>query len=218
MNFRNKKTQATINNEWNSLAGEWDDLASSYRDIFIKVLWQQTGLEPNEKRVIVDFGCGTGLLTESLRRQSPHSDFICIDAAEQMVEVVEDKIRAGEWENVQAFCVTLAEHERASERIRNTLKSLHGKVDLITASSVLSFIPPQDLQATMKVLGTLLRPGGLLCHSDWMKSNEFPYGYSEEKAIQVYEMAGLKPKSAFHTCINMGLQEGKVFVGVAEKS
>ena len=48
------------------MAGEWDDLAYGYRNAFVKILFEQTGLDPMAKRVVVDFGCGTGLLTKSL--------------------------------------------------------------------------------------------------------------------------------------------------------
>jgi predicted TPR repeat methyltransferase len=212
-----KKTQDTVNAEWNSMAGEWDDLASGYRNSFCKLLFEQTKLDPREERIVVDFGSGTGLLTETLRQLSPSSKFVCVDAAKNMIRIVKEKTRAGEWDNVQAHCVALPKYDSADEEIRTSLGSLMGKVDLVVASSVLSFIPGEDLQTTMKVISELLKPGGLFCHSDWPNSDDHPDGYSTEKARSVYEMAGLEIESTLDTTIGVGRQEGKVFVGVARK-
>jgi SAM-dependent methyltransferase len=211
------KEQQNVNNEWNSMAGEWDDLASGYRDSFLKILWQQTGINPGTERIVVDFGCGTGLLTESMRRQSPNSEFVCLDAAPAMVRVLDDKIKAGEWKNVRAHCIVLANHNSADQKIQEDLEALKGKVDLVVASSVLNFIPHEDLPETMKVIGQLLKPSGLFCHSDWPESDGHENGFTEEKAGKVYEMAGLEKKSTIEKTINMGSQEGKVLFGVAAK-
>lgn len=201
------------------MAGEWDDLASGYRDEFVKLLWSQTALDKTQKRIVVDFGCGTGLLTETLRRQSPESDFICIDAAPAMVNVLLDKIQSCGWEtNVRAYNVALAKLDQASDEIQKDLESLKGKVDLVVASSVMSFVPAEDLPATMKVIGELLKDDtGVFCHSDWPKSEENADGFDDDKATKMYTMAGLKVKSTLETKVNIGGHEGSVFVGVAMK-
>lgn len=165
---------------------------------------------------MLDFGCGTGLLTEVL--QNEVSKVICIDAAPLMVEQVEEKIRAREWNNVNAYCFALAYLNETEENIRQEIQALYGKVDLVVASSVLSFIPPEDLQETMKVVGSLLRPnGGVLCHSDWPESDQHPDGLTEESAMKLYEMAGLEKKSTSIVSFDMMGQECPVFVGVAKK-
>ena len=207
-----------MNNDWNGMAGEWDDLASGYRDSFLEILWQQTAINPGDKRIVVDFGAGTGLLTEAMRRQSPESEFICLDAAPAMVRVLEDKIRSGEWKNVRAYAIALANYDSAGQKIKDDLEGLKGNVDLIVSSSVLNFVPPDDLPATMKVIGELLKPNGVFCHSDWPESDEQENGFTVEKAHKVYEMAGLQLQSAIEKSINMGSQEGKAFVGVAIKA
>ena len=211
-------TQASVNAEWNAMASEWDDLASGYRDAFLDLLWQETGLDPSAKRTVVDFGCGTGLLTEAMRRQSPNSKFICLDAAPEMIEVLKDKIRAGEWENTKAFSVALASLASAEETVQKELEAVKGKVDLIVASSVMSFVPEDDISATMKVLGDLLKPGGLFCHSDWIKSEQHPDGYDNEKAAKLYGMGGLD--AAPHKTSTVKMMESEtdnVFIGLAKK-
>jgi hypothetical protein len=70
----------------------------------------------------------------------------------------------------------------------------------------------------MAVLGELLKPGGVFCHSDWPKSDDKQDRCTEEKAAKIYDMAGLKTKSIIlETTIQMGSHEGGMFVGVAMK-
>jgi SAM-dependent methyltransferase len=218
MSMCERKTQASVNAEWNAMASEWDDLASGYRDSFLKILWEETGLEPSEERTVVDFGCGTGLLTESMRQQSPKSKFICLDAAPEMIEVLKEKIRAGEWENTKAFCIALASLYEVDQKIQSELEAIKGKVDLIVASSVMSFIPAEDLPTTMKVLGDLLKDGGVFCHSDWIKSTEHPDGFEVDKATKMYGMAGLTAIPHKNLSVKMmGSDTDNVFIGVAKK-
>lgn len=201
------------------MAGEWDDMAAGYRNAFVKLLWKQTGLKPDEKRVVLDFGCGTGLLTETLRSQSPTSEFICIDAAPSMVRVLKEKIQSSEWNNVRAHSVALASLDSADESIRTDIEGLKGKVDLVVASSVMTFIPADDLPGTMKVIGELLKPGtGIFCHSDWPLSEDHPDGMTEESAVKMYTLANLKKKTTELTKVSMGESyEADVFVGVAAR-
>ena len=206
--------QEEVSKEWNAMAGEWDDLAASYRDGFVNVLWERTGLTP-DSLVVVDFGCGTGLLTESLQNKA--SKVICIDAAPLMIRQVQGKIRAREWKHVEAHCAALAHLHQSPESVQEDLKEMNGKVDLVVASSVFSVIPKQDISHTMKAIGELLRPGGgVLCHSDWPKTDENPDGMIEESATKLYEMAGLEKQSTIVSMNIMG-EEHPVFVGVAVK-
>ncbi|KAL3924962.1 MAG: hypothetical protein SGILL_000718 [Bacillariaceae sp.] len=220
---KNSSAQDQVNIEWNAMAGEWDDLASSYRDGFLKLLGEHTKLDLSKPRTVVDFGCGSGLLTDALRRLSSAEStksrkFVCIDAAPAMIRTVQDKIQSGGWDDVQAFAVALASYEAASDSMKNEINALKGTVDLVVASSVMSFVPAEDLPSTMKVLGDMLRPGGIFCHSDWPLNDDNPSGFTEEKASEMYRMGGLDPQSS--TVVNMdmgGGHKGDVFVGVAVK-
>jgi SAM-dependent methyltransferase len=222
------QAQEEVNKEWNAMAGEWDDLASKYRDGYLQLLWKQTKLDPHDgSRNVVDFGCGSGLLTEAMRRlqiadssnSSGESNFICIDAAPAMIRAVKSKIQSGGWDNVKAYAVALASYETAGDEIKQEIDALQGTVDLIVASSVMSFVPTEDLPATMKVLGTMLKPGGIFCHSDWPLSDDHPNGFTEETANAMYQMGGLSSQSSTMESIDMGGGRKKdVLVGVAIKS
>lgn len=213
--------QQRVNEEWNAMAGEWDDLAGPYRDAFFKIIWQQTGLKPGGTRVVVDFGCGTGLLTESMRAVSPSSNFGCFDASPAMVRVLSDKIKAGEWNNVKAYTVALARYQESSEIGEDAMRfiaSLKGRVDLVVASSVMSFIPADDLPGTMKAIGEFLKPGGLFCHSDWLRTVDNVDGFTEQKAAEMYAMGGLEKFVTSFTTMKIGeSHERQVYVGVATK-
>jgi len=216
MSFCAMKTQETVNAEWNAMAGDWDDLASKYRDQFYRILWEETKLDPKQPRTILDFGCGTGLMTEALVEACPESKIICIDAAEDMILQVQQKIQARDWNNVEAHTVILSRLESMDEESQKKLTSLKGKVDLIIASSVMAFVPKPDLTKTMERLAEFLAPNGIFCQSDWPKSEEDPDGFSVESAVNLYEKGNLKMKSHAVKTIIMGSDEGQIFVGVAK--
>merc|ERR1711920_58216 len=213
--------QEKVNNDWNAMAVEWDGMepVKMYRNNFLKTLWETTGLKESDERVVIDFGCGTGLLTEAMRKLAPPSSkFICLDPATAMTNVVQEKIQARKWMNVQVHCVTLANNQSADNKSAVDLENLKGTVDLIVASSVMTFVPQSDLEATMKALGGFLKPGGLFVHSDWVEDSEnHPDGYTEEKAKSTYALGGLQPKSVETKTFQMGEMEAPVLFGVAEK-
>ena len=212
-----RKTQEAVNAEWNEMAGEWDDVASEYCDQFHNILWEETQLNPHQAINILDFGCGTGLLTERFLESSPGSKIVCIDAAEAMIFQLQQKIRAREWENVEAFTAILARYETIDEDLKAKIDSLTEKFDLIVASSVINFIPEQDLTETMKVLARLLKPDGIFCHSDWPESDLAPDEITLEKAESMYKSGGLKLKSLTTKKVQVCSEEGTIFVGIASK-
>lgn len=217
--------QQKVTLEWDSMAGEWDDMAAGYAREFYKWLVRTTAnLTPavtlNDK-TIVDFGCGTGLLTDLLRTgnaKGAANQVTAIDASSKMMEVLQDKIKSREWDNVTAIqCVLASDDESSSSGV---LKQLFGKVDIIVASSVLSFVPTEDMPKTMEILGRLLKPDtGVLCHSDWpLDPDQHPDGLTNAKASEWYRMAGLKAVTMEKIAIAMSPDQSvDVFFGVARK-
>ena len=194
------------------------DMAAPYARGFYKSLWESTGLDPNDDNhklgTVVDFGCGTGLLTEKLR--SVCSRVVALDASTMMIRMLKDKIKGSGWDNVDASAVVLA--SVTDEANRRLLDDLEGTVDLIVASSVMTFIPEEDVEATMAALGRMLKPGGKFCHSDWPKSEaKHPDGMDDAKAEALYAKGGLTVKSTKIVPIDMGGESVEVFIGVAEK-
>ena len=210
-------SQDKVTAEWDAMAGEWDDMAGGYRDGFVKLFWEETGYANDESSkqdlVVVDFGCATGLLTEVIRKTVAR--VVAIDVAPSMIQVLKDKIRAGDWNNVDAFCGVVGQLElnKADDvDLKSVVQELQGKVDIVAASSVLSFIPEEDMETTMKILASLLKPeSGVLCHTDWPKGEQYPDGFDEAKAIDVYQKGGLQAKTTKTISMKIGPQEMKVF-------
>jgi SAM-dependent methyltransferase len=117
---------------------------------------------------------------------------LAMDASSAMIRAVQEKIRNYGW-NTDRITVTaihgiilpdvmslpevqndIVETNRnhPNSSIRQLLQEWEGTVDLTIASSVLSFIPNDDLPATMMELSKLLKPqcGGRFLHSDWTVS------------------------------------------------
>jgi SAM-dependent methyltransferase len=223
--------QQKVTREWDGMAGEWDDLARGYANGFYRLLLKatttattaNTGILDSDdmakpQSVVVDFGCGTGLLTAQLRLlRGSKVVVVGIDPSRKMIELLQDKILGGEWENVQAVVAVLGDLASADESTRTLVEGFYGTVDLVVASSVLTFIPQQDMEATMKEIGKLLRPGGVFCHSDWPKSEgKHPDAMTNEMAERIYSMAGLRGESMEIKKME-GLEEIEVFFGVARK-
>jgi 2-polyprenyl-3-methyl-5-hydroxy-6-metoxy-1,4-benzoquinol methylase len=212
-------SQTKVTAEWDAMAGDWDDIAKGYRDSFVKLFWVETGYTTRDQQkdlVVVDFGCGTGILTEVIRTRV--KQIVGLDAAPSMVQVLQDKIKAGEWSNVNAYCAVVANLD-ASPTAKVALDALKSKVDIVVASSVLNFIPEEDMEATMISLGSLLKPEtGMLIHSDWPHGEEHPNGFSEEKARNVYRQGGLQATKTKTVTLQLGEHAAPVFVGVANRA
>lgn len=218
--FRMKSQQA-VTAEWDSLAGEWDDMAGSYRDWFVKQLWEETGYYDTAARkdlVVVDFGCATGLLTESLQSKVKH--VVSLDAAPTMVQFLKNKIRSGDWKNVDVYCAVLGHLDQATPEIKTALEALNGQVDIVAASSVLNFVPEEDKEATLRVLGGFLKPGtGVLFHTDWPQGEDSPDGFTVDSAQAMYQKSGLEAKTTkLLPKVKMGPRESEIFLGIATKS
>lgn len=121
---------------------------------------------------VLDFGCGTGLLTGLL---VPHArSVVGLDSSPAMLERFRTKVEAAGWANVRVEAGPLPEADR---------------FDLIVASSVLGFVP--DLASTVALLASHLREGGLLVQWDWESKPGDSDGVSREGMRAAYEAAGL---------------------------
>lgn len=208
--------QEKVTIEWDGMAGEWDDLAAGYAAGFETLLWSKLDATTADGWSVLDFGCGTGLLTNRLRQKV--KTIVAMDVSSKMVEMVQDKILGQEWTNAQAFHCVLANLDKASPETRQSIQDLYGTMDLIVASSVLTFVPENDVSVTMETLGKFLKPGGRLLHTDWPRSEaKHPDAMDAEKALTMYSMAGLTAVSTEIVSMDAGGDSMDVFLGVAEK-
>lgn len=209
-------TQLEIIDAWNEMADDWDDIAGGQAHGFYDLL--QAHLPPlTPDMIVLDFGCGTGLIADLLRHHV--KQVVAADVAPVMVEIVQEKIQAEEWDNVQVHRVLLSDSD--NEETQELLKKYQGKIDLIVASAVLGFVLQETVHDTMKALGRLLKPGGYFCHTDTPQS-QFPSHrnpFCAENAQRYYEQGGLETVSTNVVKHGMGKghQSCDVFLGIARK-
>ena len=163
---------------WAESAESWDDnpavrqyAAAAHHSLLGVLARERFSLEGRD---VLDFGCGTGLLTARLVEDA--GSIIGLDTSAAMLERFESRARS--WSHVRAEAGPLAAGVR---------------VDLVVASSVLGFVP--DLAATVRVLASHLRSGGLLVHWDWEQQPEGEDGVSHEGVRAAVASAGLELRS-----------------------
>jgi len=115
---------------------------------------------------VLDFGCGTGLLTERIARDA--AAVVALDPAPKMLGVLAGKALPNVTPVAGLLSTGLIAHEPAFE----------DGFDLITASSVCTFVP--DYPETLRLLHSLLTPGGYLVQWDWLATPDEPdFGFTE---------------------------------------
>lgn len=173
--------------DWNEHAGGWDDdpavrtyAAATFETIAAQL--QRLARSLSDLRVL-DFGCGTGVLTESLAPAC--REVVALDPAAKMIEVLRAKITNNGWSNVRAINATLAD-ARSHEA-----DPLTPPFDLVVCSSVCAFVP--DYPATVRELAAVLGKGGIFMQFDWERddSDEEPFGLTAAEIGAALEAAGL---------------------------
>jgi ubiquinone/menaquinone biosynthesis C-methylase UbiE len=108
-------------------------------------------IHPNRTMDVLDFGCGTGLIT--LLMQPQVKSIIGVDSSQGMLDVLERKVGERGLENVATvFC----DFERGDRP--------DGRFHLIVSSMTLHHI--QGLSQLFQYFNELLLPGGVLCLAD----------------------------------------------------
>ena len=194
-----------MNESWDDYAEGWDgnEDVISYSDKAFNTLCEVVN---PEGLLILDFGCGTGLLTE--RMATTADRIVAVDPSEKMISVLENK----QLSNVETLIAVL------SEETIKTHDLFKSKYDLIVASSVCSFLP--DYEGTLRLLKSLLKPNGIFVQWDWLKSSEDnDSGFNEEKIESAYQQAGLE-KSSVTEAFSIESEDGSmsVIMGVARNA
>lgn len=105
---------------------------------------------------VLDFGCGTGLLT--LRFQPLARSVTGIDSSKGMLAVLEEKIQNQHLTNVTARCIDVEKGEVPD-----------GTYDLIVSSMTFHHI--REVQPLLAILSSLLKPAGTLAIADLDSDN-----------------------------------------------
>ncbi|MCA9577917.1 MAG: class I SAM-dependent methyltransferase [Myxococcales bacterium] len=146
-------TRHLVEDPWAEQAPSWDSdpVVRAYAD----AAWSSLRAhgEPRAGARVLDFGCGTGLLSE---RMAPHvAEVIAVDASPAMVAVLSEKripnVRAG----VASWTPATIDRDDLAR----------GPFDLVVCSSVCAFL--DDYPGTVAMLARRLAPGGVFVQWDW---------------------------------------------------
>ena len=194
-----------MNEGWDEYAEGWDsnDGVIEYSEKAFKSLLNVVNL--NGLRVL-DFGCGTGLLTEKISPKA--KEILALDPSEKMISILTEK---------NLHNVTTVSEELSESLIRES-KLLSEKFDLIVASSVCSFLP--EYEKTLGLLKSLLVPDGTFVQWDWLATEEnSDFGLSRETIANVYNKVGLQLQ-ALDQVFSLNSSEGDmpVLMGIAKNA
>ena len=154
-------------------------MVREYCDKAFATLVQHTSLQG--KRVL-DFGCGTRLLSARLAEQA--DTVVALDASTKMIQLLAAK---------QVANLSCIASELSSSLIECT-PALQSGFDVIVASSALAFVP--DYPQTLALLKQLLRPGGVLVQWDWLKAeHDEGAGFSQAQIEHTFEQLGFSDYS-----------------------
>jgi ubiquinone/menaquinone biosynthesis C-methylase UbiE len=137
-------------------AASWDEKSSRIklaRDITEAIL---SNVALNSKMKVLDFGCGTGLVTLKI---APHVDFITgVDSSQGMLDVINEKIINLNIKNARTQLIDLENDDE-----------LPGEYDLITSSMTFHHI--HDIGTLLSKFFQALNPSGCICIADLDSEN-----------------------------------------------
>ncbi|NNN79722.1 class I SAM-dependent methyltransferase [Vibrio sp. 11-4(1)] len=174
--------EATMAQDWDGLAKNWESnpATEQFAQSVFEQLQQLTQLDGIK---VLDFGCGTGQLSQRL---SPMvKDIVALDASEAMIEELDKK----ELANVEPVVDALSRGLVAQH------PAFRGQFDLVVASSVLAFV--EDLDASLKISHSLLNHGGYFVHFDWIAESEQD-GFTLAKSERALKDAGFTEVESQH--------------------
>lgn len=180
------KRQNMDKRDFDKEAARWDEdpgrvrLANDIADALIEEI------KPASDMDVLDFGCGTGLVT--LRLAPLVRSVTGMDSSRGMLDVLKAKIAKYGVRNVQALQVDAGPGKVPASRY-----------DLITSSMTLHHV--QDVGPLLERLFALLAPGGVLCiadldlddgrfHSD--NTGVFHFGFDRDRLQAAFLKAGFE--------------------------
>ena len=160
-----------------------------------------------DKTEVLNFGCGTGLLEDQLRRDV--KQIVGVDVSGGSIERMRRKIEQGKWANVKAMQLDiLDESNGAAQELQKD------GFDLIV--SCYTFHHLKDVTAIGQTLMRYLKPGGYFCTVDFAKGTEqqqkeFHSNLPEEAKASIGEHDGFSKDFLFdYYQSQLGLENVKV--------
>ena len=162
--------------EWDQYADGWDDdpAARSYAAAAFTSLREllDESTVSLAGAAVLDFGCGTGLLTERLIGAG--ASVLAVDTSHAMLNVLGSKPQLADSSAVETS---------------TTLPSSGERFDLVVCSSVCSFL--DDYPASVVALLGLLKPAGIFVQWDWERAPGDDHGLTRDEIVGALDAAGL---------------------------
>ena len=195
-------------NSWDALANTWeeDGNARKYSELAFRSLQPYIRTVSGDSSRVLDFGSGTGLLSERLAPLV--GEVVAVDTSSKMLDV----LKAKQLDNVTTLCLELDSREARTHPV------LAPGFDLVVASSVCAFV--SELQATMLAIATVMKPECTFVHWDWERDkDDAGPGFSKEHLRRAYAaVKSLEVTLETAFSIVMDGREMNVVMGVAKKA
>jgi 2-polyprenyl-3-methyl-5-hydroxy-6-metoxy-1,4-benzoquinol methylase len=170
-------------------------------------------LTPNT--VAVEFGCGTGILSECIA--SRVGRIVGIDTSAQMVNIYNSKAKSKGMANMTATCLDILDDEAVQRAVSDgTLPAFY---DLVLLQMCLHHV--EDVPQVLSKLAARLKPDGEMVMADILKTPDsmsfhthnvhtvaYPGGFSEQDLQDMLSAAGMK----------LATFKGNAFVMTREKT
>lgn len=194
-----------MGDDWDEIAASWDNADTRLYAERVFDSWNRK-IAPlvsnlSEARLL-DFGCGTGLLTEKLAPICRH--IVAVDSSAGMVEVLKIKLVDQHIDNVTPLVTAI------DPAAINKYPEFSENFDIVVASSVCSFLPSYD--STLKDVSSVIQPGGLFVQWDWL--SEMPIARIR-RAFETSGLTNLSIDEAFK--MSMNSESLPVVLGVARR-
>jgi SAM-dependent methyltransferase len=170
-----------VGSDWDEYAGEWDsdEEVVLYSERAFVSLREQVALDGLH---VLDFGCGTGRLTQHLAKHAKR--VVGLDTSPAMLAVLERK----------ALPNVLTVGDELTSDLAATHPGFRDEFDVITASSVCGFLAEYD--STLRLLKSLLAPDGVFVQWDWLSPGPASdHGLTEQEVLGALRQTGFKSVS-----------------------
>ncbi|MEM1369020.1 MAG: class I SAM-dependent methyltransferase, partial [Cyanobacteria bacterium P01_H01_bin.15] len=140
---------------FNAAADHFDDPALSFWNRFGQKIVNRLALQTGD--LVLDVCCGTGSSAiPAAHIVGPTGQVLGVDLAESLLALAQEKVRSQNLNNIEFRCADF-----------ETLGFPNGSFDAIVCNFGIFFVP--DMEAGLRELWRLLRPGGKLALTSWGK-------------------------------------------------
>ncbi len=188
--------------DWDKQAAQWEADPATIQ-FATKVFEQLEHTIDITNLSVLDFGCGTGLLSQKM---SPLAkNIVALDASEAMIEELDTKMLP----NVEPVVDILSRGLIAQH------PAFRGQFDCVVASSVCGFL--NNFEEAAELIYMLLEEDGIFIHWDWLADNELN-GLTESRIRKVLSGAGFT-RVTVSVPFEIETKQGKlsVLMGIGEK-